>query len=186
MSTHRSSMGPLADSYMAMAHLFSYPTAESRRLLAEHGFVDPALPVDELQAEYVAAFETGREAAAVPLFEGMHRNNEGRAGILEDLLRYYEFFDVRLSEEDRDYPDHLVTELEFLASLCHREWVAQREGWATESLRRAAHDFLERHLALWLPEFTRKLEQTATAYGKYGPMLCQLVADHRRQLGTAN
>lgn len=180
------SMGPQAENYLAMARLFSYPTAESWQRLTEHGLVDPQLSAEDLQAEYVAAFEVGRDAAAVPLFEGMHRENMGRDGILEDLLRFYEFFDVRLSEEERDYPDHLVTELEFLASLCHREWVAQERGWNTEPYRRATQDFLERHLAAWLPEFTRKLEITKTAYEKYGSMLCKLVEEHRRQLGKAN
>ncbi len=93
---------------------------------------------------------------------------------------------MRLSDTDRDYPDHLVTELEFLASLCHREWIARQEGLATETFRRAARDFLERHLAAWLPELCRKLAQTETVYEPYGSMLTQLVEDHRRQLATAN
>jgi len=179
-------MGPLAENYLAMARLFSYPTAESWQLLTAHGLVDPRLSMEDLQAEYLAAFEVGRDAAAVPLFEGMHRANMGRDGVLEDLLRFYEFFDVRLSEEDRDYPDHLVTELEFLASLCHREWVAQQQGWNAEPFSRATKDFLERHLATWLPDFCRKLGMTKTTYEKYGSMLCTLVEEHRSQLATAN
>jgi DMSO reductase family type II enzyme chaperone len=186
MSTSHVSMGPQAENYLAMARLFSYPTAEAWQRLTEHGLVDPALTAEDLQAEYVAAFEVGRDGAAVPLFEGMHRGSMGRDGVLEDLLRFYEFFDVRLSEEDRDYPDHLVTELEFLASLCHREWVAQQQGWNAEPYRRAAKDFLERHLAAWLPEFSRKLERSNTAYEKYGSMLGKLGEEHRRQLAAAN
>ena len=186
MSTSYLSMGPQAENYLAMARLFSYPTAEAWQRLTEHGLVEPTLSAEELQAEYLAAFEVGRDQAAVPLFEGMHRNNEGRAGILEDLLRYYEFFDIKLSETDRDYPDHLVTELEFLAWLCHREAAARQEGLDIEPFRRASRDFLDRHLAAWLPEFCSKLERTKTAYEKYGSMLRKLVEEHRRQLGTAN
>lgn len=186
MSTNQLGIGPQAENYLAMARLFSYPTAEAWERLTERGLVDPALSAEDLQAEYMAAFEVGREAPAVPLFEGMHRDNMGRDGVLEDLLRFYEFFEVRLSEEDRDYPDHLVTELEFLASLCHREWVAQQNGWNAEPYRRATKDFLERHLATWLPEFSRKLERSNTAYEKYGSMLSKLVEEHRNQLATAN
>lgn len=176
--------GLLAGAYLSMAKLFSYPNAETWQRLTEHGLVDPAPGREAMEAEYLAAFETGRSTKPVALFEGMHRGETGRDGILEDLLRFYEFFDVKLSETDREYPDHLVTELEFLAWLCMREQAAeQKEGDDAESYRRAARDFLGRHLAAWLPEFRRKLEATDTAYAQYGSALSELVETHRGRLG---
>ncbi len=151
--------------------------------LRQAGF-DPDWQRVETEADYLAAFEVGQGTAAVPLFEGMHRGDLGREGILEDLLRFYEFFDVKLSEADREYPDHLVTELEFLAWLCLQEQAAQQKGGDAESFRRAGRDFLARHLAAWLPEFRRKLEATDTAYAQYGSVLAELVETHRGRLGS--
>jgi len=174
----------LAGGYLAMAQVFSYPNAESWRRLTEHGLVDPALGREALEAEFLAAFEVGRDAPPVPLFEGMHRGGMGRDGIFEDLLRFYEFFDVKLSETDREYPDHLVTELEFLAWLCMREQAAEQAGRDAEPFRLAARDFLGRHLAAWLPEFRRKLEATDTVYAQYGTMLAELVEAHLGRIGN--
>ena len=184
MNTHTNEADILAGSYLGMAQLFSYPNTETWKRLTAHGLIDPALSQEALEAEFLAAFEVGRDAPPVPLFEGMHRKEAGRDGILEDLLRFYEFFDVQLSEADREYPDHLATELEFLAWLCMQEQATEQKGGDAESLRRAARDFLSRHLAAWLPEFRRKLEATDTAYAQYGAVLAELVEDHRSRLGN--
>ena len=173
-----------AGGYLAMAQVFSYPNTESWRRLTEHGIVDPALSQEALEAEFLAAFEVGRDAPPVPLFEGMHRKEAGRDGILVDLLRFYEFFDVKLPETDREYPDHLATELEFLAWLCMQEQAAEQKGGDAESFRRAQRDFLSRHLAAWLPEFRCKLEATGTAYAQYGTVLAELVEAHRDRIGN--
>lgn len=176
--------GTLSGAYLAMAQLFSYPYPEAWKRLTERGLIDPALTAEALEAEYLAAFEVGRDSSPVPLFEGMHRGDMGRDGILEDLLRFYEFFDVKLSETDRDYPDHLVTELEFVAWLCMQEQAAEQKGSDAESFRRAARDFLTRHLGAWLPAFRRRLEATDTAYAQYGAALAELVETHRGRLGS--
>lgn len=182
MSTTTQDAGILAGAYLAMAQVFSYPTPETWRRMREHGLVNDELTLEALESDYLAAFEVGHDISPVPLFEGMHRGDLGRDGILEELLRFYEFFDVKLSETDRDFPDHLVTELEFLAWLCMREQTAQREGRDAEPFRRAARDFLVRHLGAWLPGFRRRLEVTGTAYAQYGQTLGELVEAHRSRL----
>lgn len=183
MNAQTDEAGLMAGSYLTMAQLFSYPNAQTWQCLAEHGLIDASLAREALEAEYLAAFELGRGASAVPLYEGMHRGGQGREGILEDLLRFYEFFGVKLSEADREYPDHLVTELEFLAWLCLQEQAARREERDAQPFQRAARDFLDRHLAAWLPEFRRKLEAMETVYAQYVPALEELVASHRSRLG---
>lgn len=184
MNTTTLDAGTLAGAYMAMAQVFSYPNPESWQRLGEQGLIDPGFTRDAMEAEYLAAFEVGREASPVPLFEGMHRPDLGREGILEDLLRFYEFFDVKLSETDREYPDHLATELEFLAWLCMQEQAARQAGRDAEPFRLAARDFLSRHLAAWLPEFRQRLEATDTAYARYGAVLGDLVEGHGDWLGS--
>lgn len=184
MNAHIDEAGILAGGYLGMAQLFSYPNPETWKRLTEHGIVDPALGQEIMEAEYIAAFEMGRDGKPVSLFEGMHRGEMGRDGILEDLLRFYEFFDAKLSETDREFPDHLVTELEFLAWLCMQEQAAKQKGNDAEPFRCAARDFLSRHLAAWLPEFRRKLEATDTAYAQYGAALAELVEAHHGRLGN--
>lgn len=174
--------GILAGGYLAMARLFSYPNRDTWQSLVEHGLVDPALDQETLETEYLAAFELGRSGSAVPLFEGRHRGDMGREGILEDLLRFYEFFDIKLSATDREYPDHLVTELEFLSWLCQQEQTATLAGRDAQPFVRAARDFLDRHLAAWLPTFRQRLEATDTVYAQYAATLDDLAASHRRQL----
>lgn len=174
--------GTLAGAYLGMAQLFSYPNSRTWKHLTGQGLVDPELAMEALEAEYMAAFETGRDGPAVSLFEGMHRGDLGRDGILEGLLRFYEFFDIKLSETDREYPDHLVTELEFLAWLCLQDRAAQEKGGDAQSFRRAARDFLDRHLALWLPVFRQRLAATGTTYANYGADLADLVQAHLEYL----
>jgi len=174
--------GALARAYLAMAQLFSFPNVEVWKRLSGAGLVDPSLTQEILEAEYLAAFEMGRDSPAVTLFEGMHRGDLGRDGILEDLLRYYEFFDAKLSETDREFPDHLVTELEFLAWLSMQEEAAERAGRDVEPFRNAERDFLTRHLSAWLPVFRQRLEATKTVYAPYGAMLADLVEAHRGRL----
>jgi len=172
----------LGRDYMAMAMAFSYPGQDIWRRLVEAGMLSPDITQEELETEYLAAFETGRDGKPLSLFEGVNRPEQGRDGILQELLRFYEFFDAKLNENDRDYPDHLVTELEFLAWLCLREQAADGNGGDATPFRCAARDFLDRHLATWLPEFQRKLEATGTAYSEYGAVLGDLVLRHRSQL----
>ena len=186
MSAAQVDVNNLAGMYLAMAQLFTYPNAESVRRLAEHGLIDRELTPEVLGAEYLAAFEVGRDGPPVPLFESMHRGDMGRDGILEDLMRYYEYFDAKLSETDREYPDHLVTELEFLAWLCMQERTTVQKRDIADSFRRAQRDFLDRHLAAWLPTFRRRLEETDTAYGSYGTALAELVEAHRGRLVSAS
>jgi DMSO reductase family type II enzyme chaperone len=182
MSTTTGDTESLANDYLAFAQVFSYPSPGAWQCLIEHGLVDPSLAQKDLETQYLAAFEVGQGSAAVPLFEGMHRGDLGREGILEDLLRFYEYFGVRLNESNLEYPDHLVTELEFVAWLCLQAQAAEHDGRDAAPYRRAARDFLDRHLAAWLPAFRRKLEASDTAYVEYATALGALVDHHRRQL----
>ncbi len=173
----------IASGYLAMAQLFSYPDADVWERLTEHGLVDPAIGRETLEAEYLSLFEMGGGKSVVSLYEGQNRPESGRDGILQELLRFYEFFDARLNQDEREYPDHLVTELEFLAWLCLQEQAALHEERDVAPFRNAARDFLARHLAVWLPDFRQKLESTETIYAQYGPTLGVVVDAHRKRLG---
>ena len=109
---------------------------------------------DEREAEYFSAFEGG-----VPAYEGLCRAEEGRDGILEDLLRFYHYFGLKLSEQRRDFPDSFVTELEFMDYLARLELIAAERGGDALSLQRAQRDFLSHHLAIWTERLYHRFTQ---------------------------
>ena len=174
----------IANGYLAMAQMFSYPDADAWRRLTNNGLVDPTLGREALEAEYLALFEMGGGRSTVSLYEGQNRLECGRDGILQELLRFYEYFDAQLNSDEREYPDHLVTELEFLAWLCLKEHAALRDGRDAEPFRNAARDFLGRHLGVWLPSFRQRLAATDTTYAQYASVLSELVEAHCTRLGN--
>lgn len=178
------SAGLAGSAYLAMARLFSYPDADNWQAITARGLVWPEMTQEDLEAEYLAAFEVGRDSAPIPLFEGMHRPDTGRDGVLQDLLRFYEYFDIKLSTAEREYPDHLATELEFLAWMCMQEEATQHEGSDAEPLRRAQRDFISRHIDTWLPALCQRLDATGTAYARFAAVLAELVGIHRSRLAT--
>ena len=66
-------------------------------------------------------------------------------------MRFYGFFELALSKEDRELPDHLTVELEFMHYLALREGVATARGADCFPCRRAQADFVQRHPDSWLP-----------------------------------
>ena len=133
---------------LRIARALDYPRPEFREQ------IDPGRTQGEREEDYQSAFDVDGAA----LYEGFHRGSEGREGILEDLIRFYSFFDLRLSETERDYPDHLVTELEFLSFLAMKEADADAQGGDVRPFQLAQRDFISRHLAIWLPALARRLE----------------------------
>ncbi len=102
---------------------------------------------EEFQSEYISHFEVGTAGPPCPLYGGVYLG--GRTQVWEELIRFYNHFGLHLSEENRDLPDHLATELEFLHYLSFREASADSEETAT-SFRRAQRDFLAHHPVRWL------------------------------------
>jgi DMSO reductase family type II enzyme chaperone len=112
----------------------------------------PAAPV--LQEAYVTTFEVGTGKPYCPLYEGSHRT--GRMKLMEDLVRFYEYFGLRTSSGD--HPDHLCAELDFMHYLAFKEAAALTHGQPVADLVRAQRDFLDRHLCRWLPRLQSRLE----------------------------
>jgi DMSO reductase family type II enzyme molybdopterin subunit/DMSO reductase family type II enzyme chaperone len=78
-------------------------------------------------ATYTGLFDVG-SAFGPPcsLYGGEYGG--GRLGVLEDVLRFYRCFGLRLAPQARERPDHLATELEFLAWLAAAEAGARGQG----------------------------------------------------------
>jgi DMSO reductase family type II enzyme chaperone len=157
--------------YGALARAFSLPTPESHREIASGRLAevlgapdDPSLTPDmsfeELQAEYLRLFEVGTPRPPCSLYEGSWREKEfsDRRELMEELVRFYNYFGLTLGERPKELPDHLAIELEFMHFLAFREAQALADGRDPGSYRRARRDFLERHLARWLPWLGERLD----------------------------
>lgn len=165
--------------YAAFAAAFAYPDREGmdairsgvlagalRQLL---GAVDPTLSEgvdwdalqdcgaddDVLPVEFTRLFAAGENGPCCPL-EGRCYGDAGMEAT-EELVRFYDFFGLSLSEGRREEPDHLLTELEFLHYLTYQEAGLAMAGESVESVLRAQRDFITRHPGAWIPVLRSRL-----------------------------
>lgn len=114
-----------------------------------------------------------------------------RSQQLADIAGFYRAFGL---EAERERPDHLVLELEFMAWLILKTLRAETLGdqEAAEVSRRAQARFFEEHLAWWTPAFSLALRHQADSisrdevasppkslYGAYACLLSAFVAAER-------
>jgi putative dimethyl sulfoxide reductase chaperone len=101
---------------------------------------------EEFQSNYIGLFEVGgRLGAPCFLYEGEYGG--GRMNVMEEILRFYHHFGLRLSEEKRDRPDHLASEMEFMHVLTFKEAEAVNRGVDSNAYLQAQRAFLQSHLA---------------------------------------
>jgi putative dimethyl sulfoxide reductase chaperone len=169
--------------YRLLAHSFNFPTLDFYKLVDSGEFfatvrsILDAIPhlesaqstedklsgvtadFDEFCAEYVRLFDvgSGRGKPPCPLYGGEYPIRP-RLDVMEELVRFYGFFDLALSQQDRELPDHLSVELEFLHYLAFRESEALERSADPSPYQRAQADFIERHAGQWVPVMRGKLE----------------------------
>jgi len=124
-----------------------------RRLIEDYR----AANIDELKRAYSSMFEVGSDGPPVPVREDLQLGQ--KAGVREELVRFYEYFGYELSEKFAWAPDHLSTELEFMHYLTYGEAVALSDGKDPESFQLAQADFIERHLANWVPKLVHEVQE---------------------------
>jgi DMSO reductase family type II enzyme chaperone len=112
---------------------------------------------EAFQVEFISLFEVGMGGAPCPLHSGYYSRDRMRD--LEEVVRFYRFFDYEPNRTPDRFPDHLVFELEFMAHLVARE---SAETDAVDSLRLAQRDFVTRHLAGWTPQLHKNIEERAS------------------------
>jgi DMSO reductase family type II enzyme chaperone len=110
------------------------------------------IPADyvEFQSEYVRLFDVGVPRPPCPLFGGLYLGS--RRAVMEEVTRFYHHFGLSLGGESREMPDHVTTELEFMHFLTFREVSALQGRKDRGPHLRAQRDFLQRHLARWVPQ----------------------------------
>jgi len=122
----------------------SYP--DERHLERFAGLCDAAPgTLDELRSLYIDLFEAGLPQPRCPLLESAWLLNRPAGDVVLENKLYYQTFGLEI--DSRAAPDHLLTQLEFLAWLDHCEAAGNGDP---ESVRRARSEFLERHLSHWV------------------------------------
>jgi DMSO reductase family type II enzyme chaperone len=129
-------------------------------------------PYGEFESEYIRLFDVGAAGPPCPLYGGVYVGD--RMKVMEDATRFYNFFELRLSPEMHELPDHITTELEFLHYLTFREAEARESGLDPAPLLRAERDFLARHLCRWMPQLRARLAKQTTV--PFFPALVEFAA----------
>jgi len=174
--------------YSRLAQAFSYPQPEDYASIKAGDYLQPfyllgddirerilsltyPTSLEELQQEYTRLFDVGRGTAGppCPLYEGCYRTDWGRSKLFEELLRFYNFFGLGLSPDNRELPDHLTVELEFMHFLTYQEAKEQDNL----PFQRAQRDFVKRHLLPWLPFLQQRLEEAEAS--DYFKTLCYIL-----------
>ena len=114
----------------------------------------------EFESEYIRLFDVGAAGPPCPLYGGAYGGD--RMKTMEEATRFYHFFELRLSPQLRELPDHITTELEFLHYLTFREAEARQNDADASPLLRAQRDFLARHLCRWVPRLEARLAKQKT------------------------
>ena len=158
-------MDLLSKIYLTYARLFDFPTRQvgkgakdgsigrsMARMHSQAGIPSPppmrtTLKPARLEQIYISTFEVGIPGPPVALYETAYCSpGPLRLHALEEILRFYEFFDLKLAGERREMPDHLTVELEFMGAMAHMERVAGKQGAPEDAFCLAQRDFLARHL----------------------------------------
>jgi DMSO reductase family type II enzyme chaperone len=98
----------------------------------------------------VRLFDVGVPRPPCPLYGGLYLGS--RRAVMEEVTRFYNHFGLSLGGESRELPDHITTELEFMHFLTFQEVSALQREKERGPYLRAQRDFLQRHLARWVPQ----------------------------------
>lgn len=191
--------------YALFGEALAYPDTELREALVDGGlalplrdcltaissdFADPperwlALQdvgdAEALAIEYTRLFDAGASGPPCPLYGGLYGGD--RMAKMEEAVRFYNHFGLKLSDEQRELPDHISTQLEFMHFLAYREVEALQAEMDPGAYRRAQRDFIARNLGAWTPKLCERLEkENADAYFQtlIGLLVELLEADNRQ------
>jgi DMSO reductase family type II enzyme chaperone len=124
------------------------------------GFATP-ITLEALTTEYEYLFEVTRpQGALCGLYAGVYYGD--RMQVMEEHVRFYNFFGLHLPDKIEELPDHLGTELEFLRFLSTQEAWATEKNQPTLSFQKAQLDFISRHLLRWTPSLEHSVTKYAT------------------------
>jgi DMSO reductase family type II enzyme chaperone len=105
--------------------------------------------------EYTRLFDAGAQGTGCSLNGGLQHGPQMK--VMEEAVRFYAHFGLTLTEEQKELPDHLTTQLNFLHFLAYGEHLLESRGESAIAYRLARRDFIARHPGRWLPIMEDKL-----------------------------
>jgi len=125
---------------------------------------EPRQALQALQVEYTYLFVNAVPRVPAPPYASAYA---GQGFLMtepaEAALRAYREAGLALAEDYHDLPDHLATELEFLAWLGERAGTAYEKGQEPErnQWKKREEAFLSQQLLPWLSPFCRRVEEAS-------------------------
>ncbi|MBT8484995.1 MAG: molecular chaperone TorD family protein [Phycisphaerales bacterium] len=118
-----------------------------------------ATDAERWQGEHTRLFDG---PVACPINETAYVRRD-KGVIIADLCGFYRAFGFEPEEETGEKPDHLVTELEFLAMVLAMLGQSRINGTpeTTEVTRAAIRSFLDEHLGDWIASFCERIRQAS-------------------------
>lgn len=168
----------IADGYAVLAQCWRHPTGELVAAV-EAGDLEDVVPgvrdvsLEELRAEHARLFVGPANPPCLP-YESVYRDGDDGPGQVlgpstHDVVNWYREYGVGLDPDWSDLPDHLATELEFVAVLLDRGEVEACERFLDEHPRQWFEDFAAAVRSSDPPAFYRELLETTAAAIEKGP-----------------
>ncbi len=112
-----------------------------------------------LEIEYNRLF-VGPGRPQAPPYESVYRDPRGLMGAtVQAVARQYAQAGLGMSADHHDLPDHVATELGFMAYLAQQE--AESNGQEAEAWAGQERAFLQDHLGTWLPHFCHRVQEAS-------------------------
>ncbi len=112
-----------------------------------------------LEIEYNRLF-VGPGRPQVPPYESVYRDPRGLMGATaQNVAQRYAQAGLGMSTDYHDLPDHVATELGFMAYLAQQE--AESNGQEAEAWAGQERAFLQDHLGTWLPHFCHRVQEAS-------------------------
>ena len=112
---------------------------------------------EQYEAAYIALFDVGAPAPPVPLLESAYHESIPAQHTVMENADFFEVLGMKPSTAVTS-PDHLVTQLEFMASARYLQDNCRDES-KLRDMRLLERDFLDRHLLCWVPDALSKLQE---------------------------
>lgn len=184
--------------YLLISRFFTYPEKEFCDIMKEDWMKDrikglvkelpfemdfagipcPSLSQDDFESHYINVFDI---TPVCSLYESGYRMDElSQRDVQEEIFRFYGYFDVKLSNIEKDYPDHLITELEFMAYLSQKQADSKERRTLPDPYSLAQLDFLDRHLNRWIPKFNERIQKRIkeTFYKSASSFMAEFLMKH--------
>ena len=118
---------------------------------------DTEASLDDLAVEFTRLFDAGAQGTGCSLNGGLQFGPQMK--VMEEAVRFYNHFGLNLAEKDKELPDHITTELNFLHFLAYAEHQLTATGASASAYQLAQRDFIARHPGRWIPLMRANLEK---------------------------